>query len=402
MLYGAKIAWRHLWSSPAQTALLVAGVATAVFIFIFMSALIGGLAELLVARTLGNQAHVTVVAPDRPLPLLTGDEGRQVLAARQVSTSPRLGLSAPRAWEQTLSGFAGVRVVAPKLVGGGVLIRGDVTRQVTVTGLETGRETAIIRFDRAMLGGSPALTAGGVLVGNTLADDLGLDLGRSVTLRADNGNTVALRVTGIFRLGLGQLDEAAAFVDLATAQAVLDRPGRVSAIELRLDDLYAAPATARRIAAATGLDVTPWTESSQQLFEALTAQGNTGLILKIFAMITVVIGIASALMLTTFRRRGEIGIMRAFGARRRFILYVFVLQGALIGLAGGLAGAALAAGLLSPFPPIDEVQPGHLPVDLSQGAIGLAILLTTLGATVAAILPARAAARLDPVEAIQQ
>ncbi|GGY37784.1 ABC transporter permease [Parvularcula lutaonensis] len=402
MLYGAKMAWRHLGSAPGQTALLVAGVAAAVFIFIFMSALIGGLAELLVMRTLGNQADVTVAAPDPPLPVLVPVQGRHVLAARQASTSPSLGLAAPRAWEATLAAFPGVQVVAPKLLGSGVLIRGEVTRPVTLSGLEPGRESAIIRFDRAMLAGTAALAAGEVLIGEKLARDLGLSVGRAVTFRADNGNSVTLTVSGIFRLGLGQLDEAAAFVPMSTAQAVLERPGRVSVIELKLDDLYAAPAVAARIAASTGLDVTPWTETNAQLFEALRAQGNTGLILKVFAMITVVIGIASALMLTTFRRRGEIGIMRAFGATRRFILYVFVLEGALIGLAGGLAGALLAAAALSPFPPIEEVQTGQLPVDLGQGSIGLAIWLTTLGATLAALLPARAAARLDPVEAIQQ
>ena len=240
MLYGAKMAWRHLGSAPGQTALLVAGVAAAVFIFIFMSALIGGLAELLVNRTLGNQAHVTVAAPDRPLPLLVPAQGRHILAARQASTSPSLGLAAPLAWEATLAAFPGVRVIAPKLVGSGVLIRGEVTRPVTLTGL---------------------------------ARDLGLSVGRAVTFRADNGNSVTLTVSGIYRLGLGQLDEAAAFVPVSAAQAVLERPGRVSAIELKLDDLYAAPAVAARIAAATGLDATPWTETSAQLFEALRAQG---------------------------------------------------------------------------------------------------------------------------------
>lgn len=402
MLYGAKMAWRYLWSSPWQTVLLIAGVAAAVFIFIFMSALIGGLAELLVNRTIGNLAHVSVEAPDRALPVLVQQPGRQVLAMRQVSTRARLGLSAPASWEKILREFHEVETIAPKLVGGGVLIRGDVTRQVSINGLRPGHESSIIHFDRGMVAGSALLRGDGLLIGKKLADDLGIGVGRTLTLRADDGNETSLTVSGLFSLGVSQLDENSAFIEMGTAQALLDRPGRVSVIEIRLADLYAAPAMARRIHAATGLDATPWTDTNEELFEALKAQGNTGSILKVFAMITVVIGVASALMLTTFRRRSEIGIMRAFGAKRRFILYVFVLQGSLIGLAGGLAGAVLAIAALSPFPPIDQVQPGQLPVDLRQGAIGLAVLLTTLGATLAALLPARSASRLDPVDAIQQ
>jgi lipoprotein-releasing system permease protein len=79
-----------------------------------------------------------------------------------------------------------------------------------------------------------------------------------------------------------------------------------------------------------------------------------------------------------------------------------VIQGALIGVIGGVAGGALGLFALVPFPSIEDVQPGQLPIDVAQGSIGVGIALTTLAATLAAILPARAASRIDPVEAIGQ
>ncbi|WP_342766875.1 FtsX-like permease family protein [Cereibacter changlensis] len=121
-------------------------------------------------------------------------------------------------------------------------------------------------------------------------------------------------------------------------------------------------------------------------------------------MLTIVIGVASALVLSTYRRRPEIGIMRAMGAGRWFVMVVFVSQGALIGLMGGLLGAAAGYFVLLTFPGRESLGPGQsgLPIDISQGAYGLAIFLTTLGAIIASILPARAAARLDPITAIGQ
>jgi lipoprotein-releasing system permease protein len=92
----------------------------------------------------------------------------------------------------------------------------------------------------------------------------------------------------------------------------------VTRIEIKLDDLNAADATALRIRALTGLDAVPWTDGAEQLMEALNAQAQTGYFLKTFALITIVIGVASALMLSTYRRRPEIGIMRAMGAGREF------------------------------------------------------------------------------------
>ena len=113
------------------------------------------------------------------------------------------------------------------------------------------------------------------------------------------------------------------------------------------------------------------------LMEALNAQAQTGYFLKTFALITIVIGVASALLLSTYRRRPEIGIMRAMGAGRGFVVFVFVTQGALIGLMGGILGAALGYLALLPFPTREAFRPGTLPLDITQGSYGLACLLYT-------------------------
>ena len=112
------------------------------------------------------------------------------------------------------------------------------------------------------------------------------------------------------------------------------------------------------------------------------------------------IGVASALLLSTYRRQSEIGIMRAMGASRGFVVLVFVIQGALIGLAGGLIGAGLGYLSLLPFPPPELTGGGGLPIDYRQGAYGAAVLLTLIGAVAAAIWPANSASRIDPVKAI--
>lgn len=174
-------------------------------------------------------------------------------------------------------------------------------------------------------------------------------------------------------------------------------------IEIKLTDLYDADGTALRIRALTGLDAKSWTEEGAQLLAALKSQATVGTVLKGFALLTIIIGVASALLLSTYRRRPEIGIMRAMGAGRWFVMVVFVSQGALVGLLGGLVGAAAGYAVLSLFPGRDTFgSQTILPIDITQGAFGLAILLTTLGAIAASILPARAAARLDPVTAIGQ
>ena len=405
MLYALKIATRYLTASKAQTSLLVVGVAVGVFIFIFMSALIGGLAEFIISSTVGDISHVTIEAvADVPaiLPPLAGSVPAQMLTIQQDAGSADVQLRSTEAFIPLIEALPGVIAVSSQVNGAGFVTRGAQVLQVSVIGLEPGKESAILDLDGYIIAGTARLDSGSVVIGKTLAEDLKVALGQTIRLKSSGGVEVVLTLTGIFEIGQGGADRATAYISLATARALFAMPQGVTRIEIKLADLYDADATALRVQALTGLDATSWTEQAAQLLDALKAQAQTGYILKTFAMITIIIGVASALLLSTYRRRPEIGIMRAMGAARWFVLVVFVSQGALIGLMGGLLGAGLGYLALLGFPTREEFVPGNLPIDIRQGAYGMAILLTTIGAIAASILPARGAARVDPVTAIGQ
>ncbi len=401
MLYALKIATRYLTASKAQTALLVLGVAVGVFIFIFMSALIGGLAEFILSRTVGDISHVTIQAEDRDPAILIRPDG-QILSVTERGRARTATLAEAATFIPIIETVPGVVAVSPQITGAGFLTRGAQVAQVSVTGLEPGREAAILDLDGYMTQGSARLGAGLIVLGETLADDLSLRLGQTLRLQSSSGVSAVLTLSGIYNTGNGMIDASSIYVSLSTARTLFALPQGVTRIEIKLDDLNAADPTALRIRALTGLDAVSWTDGAEQLMEALNAQAQTGYFLKTFALITIVIGVASALLLSTYRRRPEIGIMRAMGAGRGFVIFVFVTQGALIGLLGGLSGAALGYLALLPFPSRDAFQAGTLPLDITQGSYGLAITLTVIGAILASILPARAAARVDPVTAIGQ
>lgn len=401
MLYALKIAARYLTASKAQTALLVLGVAVGVFIFIFMSALIGGLAEFILSRTVGDLSHVTIKAEDPDPAILIHPDG-QVLGVIERGRARTASLSEAATFIPLIETVPGVIAVSPQITGAGFLARGAQVAQVSVTGLEPGRESDILDLDGYLTQGSVRLGSGLIVLGETLAEDMSLRLGQTVRLQSSTGASAVLTLSGLYDTGNGLIDASSIYVSLSTARTLFALPQGVTRIEIKLRDLNEADATALRIAALTGLDAEPWTEGAEQLLEALDAQAQTGIFLKSFALITIVIGVASALLLSTYRRRPEIGIMRAMGAGRGFVVFVFVTQGALVGLMGGVTGAALGYLALLPFPSREEFEVGTLPMDITQGSYGLAITLTVIGAILASILPARAAARVDPVTAIGQ
>jgi lipoprotein-releasing system permease protein len=401
MLYALKIATRYLTANKAQTALLITGVAVGVFIFIFMSALIGGLAEFILSRTVGDISHITIEAEDRD-PAVLIDAPGHVLTVTERGRTRTATLAEAETWLPLIEAVPGVRAVSPQIGGAGFLTRGAQVSQVSITGVLPGRESAILDLDGYIVEGSARLGSGLIVLGRDLTDDLALSLGQTVRIQTSSGATALLTLSGVFDTGNGAMDGARAFVSLSVARTLFAMPQGVTRIEIKLDDLNDADATALRIRSLTGLDAVPWTDGAEQLKQALNAQAQTGYFLKTFALITIVIGVASALMLSTYRRRPEIGIMRAMGAGRNFVVFVFVTQGALIGLLGGITGAALGYLALLPFPSRDAFEPGTLPIDITQGSYGLAITLTVIGAILASILPARAASRVDPVTAIGQ
>ena len=400
MRYAAKIAFRHFLSSPGQGALLISGVALGVTVFIFMSALIGGLATLLTQRTVGSIAHVTLEMRERSPGLIAPVHGAQLTVQKDLSRREQIAVWQP--FLPVIEALPGVTAVSPQIRGSAFLMRGQAIAPVGVIGVMPDRLSAIANVAAAIVAGESRLPSDGILIGQKLAEDLGLYVGQAIMVRSDRQRERSFRVTGIFSLGIASADRQAVYMNFTTARALFDLPSGISRFELKVSTVADAPRLAERLERATGLKVKAWTEENAQLFEALDAQGRTGDIIKTFALLTIMIGIASAMLLSVMRRRSEIGIMRAAGVSRFFILQVFVLEGVFIGISGGVSGALLAWAALVPFPPIAQVQSGGLPIDVGQGGFVIAVVLTTLASALASIIPARRAARLDPVEAIGQ
>lgn len=400
MPFVIKVAWRYLTANITQTALLILGVALSVVVFVFITALINGLGIFLTIQTTGKIAHVELEPPNTISRTLTVD-GR--FAAQPVSTIKRKQILN---WQQIVDvagSIPGVIAISPTIDGSGLLVRGEAVLPVAVQGTDPARIDAISGISQYLVEGTSDLSAGGLVIGAELAEDLGLRVGTPVLLRSERGPERLIPVTGIFKIGLSSLDKRVVFISIRAARPLFALPDGVTTISIKLADPANAPQVADSLRNATGLKVTPWQEKNTSLQGALDSQSRTGRLIQAFAMIAIIISIASALLLTTYRRRAEIGIMRAAGISRSFVAGVFVLQGILIGMIASLIGASAGyelCVLLATFQ-APNGQP-LLPIAPTQGGYLIVITLTILGAALAAIMPARAAAAIDPVEAIQQ
>jgi lipoprotein-releasing system permease protein len=402
MRFDLKVALRYLLSNRLQSALLIGGVAIAVMVFTFNAALINGLAEFQIQRVVGSSSHVTIEPAKIAPALAPAADGAERLVVSQRALERREQIKQWRTVEQVIDTIPGVTGVSLNIIGTGLVSRGQQTLPVTLKGVEPARLSAIAPIDETIVDGEARLGLNDVLIGRKLATDLGIRVGQPIFIASDQGRERTLTVRGLYSTGVESLDGRLAYVNLDTARVMFDLPDGLTEIEIKLADIYGAREVAKQLADTTGLEASAWMDKNQRLREALEGQGSSGSIIKFFTLITIVVGVASALLLTTFRRRPEIGIMRSFGISQNFVLSVFLIQGALIGIIGALAGCALGWGFSTLLASVTGAGGRALPVDPALGQYQIALLLAAAASIGAALWPARAASRIDPVEAISQ
>ncbi|GAB1389530.1 MAG: hypothetical protein AMXMBFR78_13660 [Rubrivivax sp.] len=402
--FAFTVALRFLREGRMQTLLIVFGVAVGVAVVSYISALIQGLQGNTIRRTLGTQAHLVVQPPDqRALASLALAPGTAALREVQARAQRPRTIDNWRAVEQALGQTPGVKAVTALASGSMLAVRGEASRSVTLSGIDLDGYDRIVSLRGALVQGVARVAPGEALVGVQLASDLGVALGDRFVLRSGGEAVQTLRIAGLLDLGNREINRRSVFVGRGAAESLLGIPGGVTQVWATVDDPFAAQDIADRASRQLGLQVESWMETNAQLLSALNAQGvSTGLI-RSFTALVVILGIASVLVVSVVHKRKEIGILRAMGATRAQMTQVFLVQGALVGLVGSLLGIVLAALLLWGFSTFVRGSDG-LPLFVVTLSWDLALkvpLAATLAGMLAAVAPARSAARLDPAQAIR-
>jgi lipoprotein-releasing system permease protein len=400
------LALRFLREGRVQSSLVLAGVTAGVAVTVFLTQLIAQLQNTIVERVMGSQAHVVMAPLQEQLLRLPPDQADQANEAVAAQLQPRLQRQrAVDQWERMADLAAatpGVLAVSPVASGPALATRGAAFQSVTLLGVRPQDYRRVVRMDAYMTAGRFEIAGQQALIGRELADDLGLQVGDK--LRVSTGvRSEVLTVAGLFDTGSREINRRRVFITLRLAQTLLDLPGSVSVIDLSVADLFGADAVADRLRAQTGLRVDSWMQTNAGLLNALSNQTISNNLIRGFVVAIVALGISSVLVVSVVQKQREIGILRAMGASRRDIMGVFLLQGALMGLLGSGLGAGLAYGLLVLFSHIFKSPDGsamyiaELDLALVLSASALACVIGLLSA----YMPARRAARMDPVQAIR-
>lgn len=395
------LALKFLREYKSQTALTLAAVGVGVAVMVFLSALITGLQDSLIEQTLGTQPHIVIRALDeRARPQLEGD------AVVRRFENPAQRSQSIRQWQRHLRRLKkdpDVVAVAPLATGAAFALRGNGSRPIVVIGMDAYPFDRIIAVSENLTSGAFSPNGNEAVIGNQLANDLGVGVGDRIRLTTPEDRSVLVTVRGIFDLGNGKVNETWVLLPLRTGQTLISMPGGANNIYARVGEVFEAETIASRLRSESDLEFQSWMSANQQLLVALRSQSSSSYTIQFFVFLAVAMGIASVLVVSVVQRTREIGILRAMGVSRGVIFRVFLLQGAVIGVFGSLLGCGLGIGLSLFFSSIVQGPNGTatFPMALSPQLLGLAFFFATLTGVGAATLPARRAARLEPVEAIR-
>lgn len=280
--------------------------------------------------------------------------------APEITVSGQDGkISQPEVLMEKLAEEPGVKGFAPYVGVQGLITHEGQVLPVVLTGVDPIKEQAITHLQDKLLAGKMAdMTHFGIIIGKGLADNLGLMIGDKVTVMIPQATITPagmiprfkrFTVTGVFSAGTGfNFDKTLAFIDIKDAQLLLQMGSDVSGIKLKLHNVYEAPEISESISRQLdeAYQVGNWTQQFGAFFQAVKLEKTMMFLILMLIIAVAAFNLVSSLVMVVNDKQAEIAILRTIGATPSTILWIFIIQGMMVGLVGtfiGLLGGLLLA-----------------------------------------------------------
>ena len=381
------------------------GIALGVAALIIVLSVMNGFQKEVRDRMLGVVSHIEIYAADgAALPDLVGT------------------LAAARAHPQVVG-------AAPFIATQALLARGEDMKGTMVRGIDPALEPRVTDLVQQPGGGALLrLRPGefGVVLGGELARALGVRMGDPVTLVAPGGQVTPagvlprlkqMTVVGTFDSGHYEYDASLVLMHVDDAARIFRLEG-ASGVRLKLRDLHQAREVAAELALRLGPQVLvrDWTRQNRTWFAAVQVEKRMMFIILTLIVAVAAFNLVSTLVMTVTDKRADIAILRTLGASPCSIMGIFVVQGAMVGVIGTVAGLALGLGVAfnidvlvpalerllgASFLPKDIYLISRMPSDPQQADILPVALISLALAFVATLYPSWRASRVNPAEALR-
>ncbi len=411
------IAVRHLLGRRRQTLTTIFGVAISTMVLITTNSLTRGLLDSFVETIVNVAPHIIVKGEKTdPMPVNLNASRNSSAVAFVENNIHKQEREEVRNYRQILGVLSSpeyekeVLAASPYVESQVMAVKGSRNQPLLLKGVLIEREDVISGIHKKLVQGDIASfekTTNALLVGRTVAKDMNLKLNDQLVIISASGKSRQCKVAGIFFSGVNAVDNSV-LVSLKLGQIIEGLPAnKVSGIALKVADPFLNASLARDLERITGYRCLTWQEENASILSLFARIGYIVFSLVAFVGVVSGFGVANILVTTVFEKSRDIAIMKSLGFSRLQLVGMFIFEGFMVGLAGALAGGALAVGAINLF--------ANIPIESSQGPLTktgfsmsynplyflLIIGITVLISTVAAILPSARAAKLEPVSVLR-
>ena len=401
-----SIAWRFLMSAKKQTIVIVLGIAVGVSVQVFIGSLISGLQVDLIDTAVGSTTQITVSSDiDRTIDLNPGEISLPVITDQNVASD--------------ISEISDDLIyVTETLDVIGFIEKDGIEKQVVFRGFDLEQAEGIYKLeaDEKLVYGRMPEEADELILGIDFyteyqENDINLfDENNPITVdvrRQGSNDLVSFKVVGFFDLGVKALNNAWGIGSIEAARSVYGIDDYyISSIEMQVSDPFLAQELAAQIQTELGdsYEITNWMDEQASLLSGLQGQSISSLMIQVFVIVAVVLGISSTLAITVLQKSKQIGILKAMGLTDKDASFVFLSEGAILGVFGAIVGVIFGVGLSVMFVTfaIDQTTGEPVvPLNIDPGFIVLSAFIALFASILSALLPARRSSKMTVIEVIR-
>jgi len=404
-----ELAVKYIFSRKLQSLLMLIGVAFGCGGYIVFTSIQTGFQNFLKERLIENNGHITIrsredyITPDSLAGVFF--EGKRIYWITEPSGKRSHDyLQSAWYWQKLLEKLPYVVASTRRIEATTTCSRASFSRSISLRGVDPVNEPKVTNIAEDIIEGKLQMLSSGnnmVIAGVELLKFLGAKVNDTINIINPDGHVYPVKVVGIYSSGDRRNDESLVLGSITTVQNILESPGKITKIVVKTIDANKAAVFAQKLSQYSYDKVESWDQANVN-FLSMTKQQSLIRQITMFTFILVVsFGIYNVLNMMVHQKQREIAILRSIGYTSGDTVMLFLLQGALISIAGGIIGLIIGYVACSYIETIKlPGRPMMVAWDVSIYMWGFVLVVTS--ALLASFLPAKNAGKLSPIEIIRR
>lgn len=399
-----------------QTTFTLLGILLGAMAFVVISGFMLGLREYLVDQLINNDSQVKIssqvriVEEEKLRPFLFKETENPIWISIPSGRRDTSKLDNPSFWFDKLKNDKDVKAYSPQLHVRAFFTRGKINESGKIIGINPKAHVQVVKIQENIIQGNfldIQQSGNKLIIGEGLRELLGLSLYDSVTVSTTDSKQVRFKVVGIFQVGNKAIDNSVAYTNLIDAQSLNRSSNQISEIAVKLMNVEISAKKAEEWQKNVEAEVQSWEEVNSTFISLFKMQDAVRYAMVTTILIVASFGIYNILNIVISQKRREIAILRSIGFEPNDILLIFLYQGLILGVVGGLLGLLFGFLLclrlenVSFENPLMQTKSGLMNISFDYMIYIYAFSLAFFATMIASIIPARSASKLSPIEIIR-